>query len=148
MTRKRQAVIRDPYIRVGTISRQVAKIAGIKSADIYISRNQIAHVERRHSTEYKQAGLDLLTYVRAICRDYNQIRETGKAADRVKEAVLLVVKKERLHDVAVIELNYSQEHHFWEIKTAEPRRNSAVIKLALKWEGAKHSSNGSGDCLN
>jgi hypothetical protein len=141
---KNTPAIRDPFIRVGTINKAVAKAAKIQAADIYINRNYRAHIRNRHAAEYEQAGLDVVTYARTICQNFNQIRATGKAVDEIKEAVLLVVHKEKLHDVAVIELNYSQEYHFWEIKTAEPRRNSAINKLALKWEEAKHPSDGNG----
>lgn len=146
--RKKQPFIRDPYLLVGTISRSIAKLAGIKPADIYISKNYRVHLTNRHPTEYEQVGLDTINYVTFICNNFNEIRATGKIEDEVKEAVLLIVRHEKLHDVAVIELNYSQEHKFWEIKTAEPRRNSAVKKLALKWEGAKHSSGSNGNRLN
>ncbi|MBR3725243.1 MAG: hypothetical protein IKN11_07670 [Bacteroidales bacterium] len=141
---KKQPEIRDPFLRVGTIRSSIAKAAGIPSADIYISRNFNTHMKNRHKTEYQQVGLDAITYAQTICRNFNQIRETGKADDKVKVAVLLIVHKERMHDVAVVELNYSHKYHFWEIKTAEPRRDSSVKKLALKWEGAKHPTNGNG----
>ena len=84
---KNTPAIRDPFIRVGTINKAVAKAAKIQAADIYINRNYRAHIRNRHAAEYEQAGLDVVTYARTICQNFNQIRATGKAVDEIKEAV-------------------------------------------------------------
>ncbi len=47
---------------------------------------------------------------------------------------------------SAVDLNFTLNAHkgFWEIKTAEPRRYSALKNKALIWEAAKHTSGGHG----
>ena len=77
-------------------------------------------------------GLSALDFVKLICANFNEIRKgTGNS-------YLLVILNKKLAFVAAIDLNYSIKKGFWEAKTAEPRRVTAVLKKALIWEGAKH----------
>lgn len=128
--------INHPYIKVGRISMTVAKNAGIRCADIYISKNQITHIWNKHSKELEAIGFSSVDFVSSICKNFNQIR-IGSGT-----SLLLVIYNEKLPYVAAIDINYSLKKEFWEIKTAEPRRVSKVDKRPLIWEAAKHTSNG------
>lgn len=44
-----------------------------------------------------------------------------------------------LSTLAAIDLNYSVDNGFWEIKTASPRNSEAVMRKPLIWEGARPS---------
>lgn len=131
-----------PYIKVGLISRQRGKEAKIEAASIYVTENYLKHIETKHSTELQKLNMTAFEFVKLVCNNYNQIREGSGSS------ILLVVYNEALPLVAAIDINYVLEEHFWEVKTAEPRRCSAVIKKALIWEAAKHTSNGNGTRTN
>lgn len=133
--------ISKPYLKVGRIVQTIAQQAHITSADIYVSRNQLIHIENRHGKELAAVGMDAETFVRTVCRQYNQIRRGSN------NSLLLVVYDEKLAKVAAIDLNYSLKDSFWEIKTAEPRECSTVKKKALIWARA-HPANGNGVRFN
>ena len=38
----------ESYVKVGRIRMNIAKVAKIKCADIYISKNQIIHIGKTH----------------------------------------------------------------------------------------------------
>lgn len=136
--------IGEPYIEVGRISISIAKAIGRKPAKIYVSRNQIQHIIQRHGKDLEPFGLSVIDYIRFVCENYNQIR-IG-----TNNSILLLVYSNDLNHTACIDLNFSIDikHGFWEIKTAGPRRSSAVNKKALLWEAAKHTSNGRGNRPN
>lgn len=129
-----------PYIYVGEITKKVAAEAHIQSGHIYMSMNQVKHIRNTHKKELGIVGMTPMDYVRFVCQNFNQIRE------RKNDGYMLVVYNQSTPNTAIIELNFALniKRGFWEIKTAEPRRNSAVKKSALIWEAAKHTSNGSG----
>ena len=98
-------------------------------ADIYISRNQIDHINKRHGKELEQVGLSWDIYVQTILDNFNQIRQgSGKS-------ILLVIYKEgdTAHNTAAISMNYSLEKGFWELKTAEPRSTKDIEKRKKIW---------------
>lgn len=119
----------------------IARAAHIKAADIYVSQNQLRHIERRHGKEIGSCGLSALGFVENVCKKFNQIRIGSDSS------LLLVVYMDRLSRVAAITLNYSLKDGFWEIKTAEPRESSAVMKKTLIWPEA-HPDGGNGNHLN
>lgn len=131
----------NDYTKVGRITMTVARAAHIKAADIYVSPNQLRHIERRHGKEIGSCGLSALGFVENVCKRFNQIRMGSD------NSLLLVVYVERLSRVAAITLNYSLKDEFWEIKTAEPRESSAVMKKTLIWPEA-HPDGGNGNRLN
>lgn len=119
--------IKHPYIKVGKISKSVAKEAKIKHGDIYISKNYLRHIEINHHEELLKLGIASLTFVKAIIGNFNQIRKgTGNS-------YLLVIHEERISKVAAIELNLSLDE-FWEVKTAAPRGTAALSRKELVWE--------------
>lgn len=130
------------YTLVGRIKATIAKKAHIKAGYIYISNNHVRHIANVHKKELAQIGIDALSFVRVICGNFNQIRKGSGSS------FLLVVYDEKLSRVAAIDLNFSLKKQYWEVKTAEPRRKSAVIRSALVWEAAKHTPNGNGNRLD
>jgi len=119
--------LHEPYIKVGRLRRNIAAAVHVAAADIYVSRNYLKHIEDTHGQELHGVGMDALTFVKTVCNNFNQIRRGSGTS------LLLVVYDEKLSKVAAIDLNYSLKDKFWEIKTAEPRRRSAVSKSALLW---------------
>lgn len=134
-------MIPNGFVKVGRITMTIARAAHIKAADIYVSQNQLRHIERRHGKEIGSCGLSALGFVENVCKKFNQIR-IGSGS-----SLLLVVYMDRLSRVAAITLNYSLKDGFWEIKTAEPRESSAVMKKTLIWPEA-HPDGGNGNHLN
>ena len=138
--------ISDPYIRIGSITPSVARQAAeqtrtrLQPAPIYVSRNQLRHIGSKHKNELDSLGFSPLAYVKSICQQFNQIRKgTGNS-------ILLVIEAPELNHTAAVDLNFTlnAQRGFWEIKTAEPRRNSAIKNKALIWEAAKHTPGGHG----
>ena len=134
--------ISHPYRKIGRLNWTVSKKAHVKAADIYISENQIIHIQNTHRKELEDLGIDATTFVSMVCRNFNQIRKGSG------DSILLVIYNTRLSYVIAISLNYSIEKEFWEIKTAEPRRRRTVDKSALIWTAAKHTVSGNGDRPN
>ncbi len=64
----------NDYTKVGRITMTVARAAHIKAADIYVSPNQLRHIERRHGKEIGSCGLSALGFVENVCKRFNQIR--------------------------------------------------------------------------
>ena len=134
--------ISHPYRKAGRLNWTISKYAHIKAADIYISENQLYHIQNKHKKELEALGIDAITFVTMVCKSFNQIRKGSE------NSILLVIFDSKLSYVIAISLNYSIEKEFWEIKTAEPRRRKAIEKSALIWTAAKHTVSGNGDRSN
>lgn len=120
-------VLKDS-IKLGRLRMPVAKKAGVRAADIYISQNHVKHIEHVHKKELAQVGLSALEYVRLIVSGFNQIR---KGSDT---SILLVVYTETdTHHTAAIDLNYCSKKGIWEVRTAQPRSTQAINKKKLLW---------------
>lgn len=128
-------ILPDNYRKIGRIKYSIYKQCYVKSADIYISENQIKHIENKHGNELAKVGMSALEFITMVCNQFNQIRKT-------RDGVILVIYNENLSYTAIIELQYLGDKDFWEVKTAGPRRTPTVEKKVLIWEAAKHTSNG------
>ena len=127
------------YKKVGFINKEIAQKAKITSANIYIDKQHIDHIQIKHGKELLSVGMDALTFVKCVCQNFNQIRKGSN------ESYLLVIFNRKLSFVAAMTLDYSVKDGFWIIKTAQPRRSSAVLKKALLWTDAQTvSRNGGG----
>ncbi len=119
----------------------IARAIHQKSADIFVSENHLKHIGNKHANELRQIGLTAKDLVSYVCQNFNQIRKGSG------NSILLVVYNAKLPFVAAIELNLGLRNEFWEVKTAEPRRTSAVDKKALLWQEAKPSRSSNGKTL-
>lgn len=121
--------IRNPYIKVGRLKATVARQAHLKCADIYVSENQIKHIENKHCVELEQLGLSAEVYLKTIISNFNEIREGTNGS------ILLVIfeKDNEFHNTAALTLNYSIEEGFWEVKTAQPRNTKNLLKKKKIW---------------
>ncbi|MBR2105248.1 MAG: hypothetical protein IJ933_08235 [Bacteroidales bacterium] len=123
------AKIRTPYTKVGRLKSTIARQAHLKCADIYVSENEIKHIENKHSVELEQLGLSADVYVKTIINNFNEIREGANGS------ILLVIfeKDNDFHNTAALTLNYSIEEGFWEVKTAQPRNTKNLLKKKKIW---------------
>lgn len=123
------AKIRTPYTKVGRLKSTIARQAHLKCADIYVSENEIKHIENKHSVELEQLGLSADVYVKTIINNFNEIREGANGS------ILLVIfeKDNEFHNTAALTLNYSIEEGFWEVKTAQPRNTKNLLKKKKIW---------------
>ena len=123
------AKIRTPYTKVGRLKSTIARQAHLKCADIYVSENEIKHIENKHSVELEQLGLPADVYVKTIINNFNEIREGANGS------ILLVIfeKDNDFHNTAALTLNYSIEEGFWEVKTAQPRNTKNLLKKKKIW---------------
>ena len=121
--------IRTPYTKVGRLKSTIARQAHLKCADIYVSENEIKHIENKHSVELEQLGLSADVYVKTIINNFNEIREGANGS------ILLVIfeKDNDFHNTAALTLNYSIEEGFWEVKTAQPRNTKNLLKKKKIW---------------
>lgn len=121
--------IRNPYTKVGRLKSTIAHQAHLKCADIYVSENEIKHIENKHSVELEQLGLSADVYVKTIINNFNEIREGANGS------ILLVIfeKDNDFHNTAALTLNYSIEEGFWEVKTAQPRNTKNLLKKKKIW---------------
>lgn len=117
--------------KVGIVSKKISEEADIPSGNIFIDDYHIMHIQKKHGKELSSVGMDAMTFVKCVCQNYNQIR---RGADN---SLLLVVYNDSLSLVAAMDLVYSHDKGFWEIKTAQPRSSHAVLKKALLWTGAQ-----------
>lgn len=123
----------NSYYKIGRIKMQIAKKAGVKCADIYIDSNHIAHIDHIHAVELSQLGMNAKSYVKMIVAQYNLILQ-GKDS-----SLLLVVYNGESNHVAAIDLNYSTKKGFWEVKTAQPRRNAEIARRKVLWQTCPRS---------
>ncbi len=121
--------IRKPYLKVGRLKATIAQEAHLKCADIYVSENQIKHIENKHCVELEQLGLSAEVYLKTIISNFNEIREGANGS------ILLVIfeKDNEFHNTAALTLNYSIEEGFWEVKTAQPRNTKNLLKKKKIW---------------
>ena len=117
----------DGYIKVGRIKQTVAKEAHIKAADIMVNANHVKHIAKYHITELNSLAISPLDYVKMVVDNFTQIRSN-------KGQSLLLVKsnEDRDFDTVSIELLYDNIQNFWEVKTAQPRRDLRTNELL--WE--------------
>ncbi len=114
----------DGYIKVGRIRQTIARAAHIKSADIMVNANHVKHIALKHSEELKSCGITTLEYIELIVNKYTEIRQNKG------ESLLLVKRNDpKDADTVTIELLYNDVSHFWEVKTAQPRRNLSNNEL-------------------
>lgn len=117
----------NPYIRLGKMPVAAARALKIKPCDIYVSDNNLRHIERAHSCELQKLGIPAELFVKLIAKDFNQIREGSKGS------YLLIILNPNSSSVAAIEINYSLKREFVEIKTAIPMRMTEIVKHKLLW---------------
>lgn len=121
---------KDDFVKIGVVSKSVAKEARIDPGNIVVSRSAIAHISQRHLQEINAIGITPADYVAFIAKYYNRIY-LGSGG-----SYLLVVhnrSKDMAH-VAAIRINYSLKKGFWEVVTAQPRLKVRLKPKDLKWE--------------
>lgn len=121
------------FYKMGRLKVTIAKKIGVKSADIYIDASHLHHIATNHAKELKPLGIDAESYVRMIVNQYNMILKGSGTS------ILLVIYTEDLNHVAAIDLNYSIKKNFWEVKTAQPRRNSEIERKEKLWQNCPSS---------
>ncbi|MBQ9434911.1 MAG: hypothetical protein IJU33_02155 [Bacteroidales bacterium] len=113
--------------KLGRLKLSVARAINVKCANICISDSYIVHIANTHKKELEQVGMSAIDYAQFVVDNYNQIRKGSG------DSILLVVYNKELSHTAAIALNYSLKSEFWEVKTAEPRRQSEIVKRKLLW---------------
>ncbi|NCC99990.1 MAG: hypothetical protein EOL95_09875 [Bacteroidia bacterium] len=126
--KKNKSVILPNKTKIGRIKMPIAKAIGKRCADIYISKNHIKHIELAHANELRNLGIDGLSYVKSIANEFNQIREGSGTS------ILLIIYRENIHDVAAIDLDFSINKGFWEVKTAQPRSTRDIHRRKILWQ--------------
>ena len=116
----------EKEIKVGRLKLTIARKINKKCADIYLTPNYLKHIERRHKTELEKVGFSAVDFVKAVVKNYNQIRKGSG------DSILLVIFNGDLNYTAGIDLCLSGDR--WEVKTAEPRKTEDIIKRKLLWE--------------
>lgn len=118
------------YVKVGRIRKGVADEAGIKCADVYITRFYIKHIEQRHGAELSSLGVTPIDFVKMILVNYNRIYAGSD------DSIILVVynNKTNLHSAAALKLNYIVKKGIWEIKTAQPRSTRDLERRKRIWQ--------------
>lgn len=112
------------YKKVGRLKMSVAKSIRRKSADIYIDKNHIKHIEKTHGKELGYIGLDAYSFVKLVVVSFNQIRKGSG------DSLLLVIYNGKPKVVA-IELNFVLKKGFYEVKTATIINKNRLEKKEL-----------------
>lgn len=124
--------IREPYYKIGRLRMNIAKKAHLKCADIYISKNQLKHIQLKHKKELDQLCISADIFVKTIVENFNQIRKGSE------NSYFLVIYDNNLSKTAAIKLNLSINDGFRKIKTATPMRIADLMKHQLIWEKGTH----------
>ena len=120
----------DGYRKIGEIpASAVNHRKGIYKGDIRVNANHIKHIKLWHSPEMDKLNFTPLKYVIMVANYFTEIRKaTGSS-------LLLVMYGSRDNaDTITIELMYN-EKHFYEVKTAQPRRS--LVSNELLWVKGK-----------
>lgn len=112
-------------IKVGRIKWNSWAKKVLAVGDIIIYETELAHVLNRHSIELAQIGLSALDYAKFIIENFNEVRE-GSAG-----AFLLVVKRDKISNVAAIELIMLEEPNQYKIKSLFLINNIRLNKKTL-----------------
>ena len=122
-------VRKENGVLIGKLTPKIAKQIKKESGDIYITVKYLQHIKNRHNIELKQLGIDVLSYLRMIVTQCNEIRQG------TEDSILLIVRQyENHHHTAAIVLKYDIPNNWWQIKTAEPRSTADLNKRKLLWE--------------
>lgn len=111
------------YMIVGRITQPVARTISMPAGYIYVNRSN-QHL-KKHESQTKENGLDLIKYVAA---NYNQIRQGSEGS------LLLVVYSEELSKVIAVQLYTQSESNFYIAKTALVMSKSKLIGKSILWE--------------
>ena len=111
------------YMIVGRITQPVARSISMPAGYIYVNRSN-QHL-KKHESQTKENGLDLIKHVAA---NYNQIRQGSEGS------LLLVVYSEELSKVIAVQLYTQSESNFYIAKTALVMSKSKLIGKSILWE--------------
>jgi len=125
---KKSTDIGPPYHKIGRLNKTVADKIKVKAADIYITDNQIKHIQDVHRVELGQLGISAIDFVKIVVRSFNQVRKGSN------NSLLLIIFNENYHKTAAVSLNFALKKEFWEVKTAQPRRTTEINKKVLLWK--------------
>ena len=125
------------YYKVGRITATIARKAHIKCADIVIDDNHIRHIEVWHGKELFALGMNAFDYVSMVAKGYSEIRK-----NKLNSILLVKKNKYRDSDTITMELTLNDKLNFWEVKTAQPRRNikSNLILYPIKIGRSKRAT--------
>ena len=130
----------DGYVKVGRIRRSIAEIARVKAADIMVNANHFKHIAKYHTAELEVLAMTPLDYVKMVVDNYAQIR-----SNQGSSLLLVKLNQDRDSDTVSIELLYDNVRNFWEVKTAQPRRdlrnNELLWEVGMKTKRGKTKKN-------
>ena len=120
------------YIKLGRLNKNIADQIGRKSADIYIDYNHLRHIARGKYFILEKLGIDPITYVQKIIKNYTEIRK-----GRENRLLLIAYLEENnKKNIAVIELQLIVKYSMYVVKTAMPRIKFAKNEIKI-WENKK-----------
>jgi hypothetical protein len=133
---RQRIVVKGIGLKIGRISRTVAKQSGLQCADIYLSEDYLKHISGKHIREIEKVGLTPEDFIRCIAKEYNRI---VKGSD---DSIMLVVyrKNKGLHYAAALRLIYVNSSNLWKVTTAGVRRTTDIEKRKVFWESCQLSS--------
>jgi hypothetical protein len=117
------------YIKLGRLNKNIADKIGRKPADIFIDYNHLRHIARGKYFILEKLGIDPITYVQKIVKNYTEIRK-GKTGTLLLVAHLAENNKK---NIAVIELQLIVKYSMYIVKTAMPRIKFAKDEIKI-WE--------------
>ncbi len=115
-------------IEVGEITPDQAKAIKHPAGKIYISKEGLAHIEKRKSLVKKLTGLDILDFVKVICFNFTEIREGDHGA-------LLLILRTKGSKIAVVRVSEKD----YTVYSAYPSNRRYVEKRKLLWSQASLS---------
>lgn len=126
---KRRVISPDKGEKIGRITQEQARKAGIKCADICITEGSIKHIAVGHRREIENAGLSVGDFIRFVAKNYNMIVEGSDSS------IMIVVYRQQqgLHHTAALRLNYIGKENAWVVTTAGVRRTKDIEKRKVFW---------------
>jgi len=127
----------DNFIIVGKLNKKYLKAIklNVKNNSLYISKNNLKHIEKKHKIELQGLGITAQMFLETVIINFNRIYQ-----DKKTKAYFLVIYNEDKADGVVLQVNLALKNEFLEIKTAVPYRTAYFNnKILLFTKGAKPS---------
>ena len=113
------------FHKVGRIRYNSWATAVLSAYDIVVYETELVHIQKEHGTELAILGFTAFDFVKFIVSNFNEVYE-GNVGRK-----MLVVKRERVSNYAVVELSFDEKKKFYKIKTALSVKTKRLISKKL-----------------
>ena len=121
----KKAHLDSTFYKVGKIRYGSWANKALNAYDIIVYERELVHIQNEHGAELETVGFTAFDFVKFIVSNFNEIYE-GNVGRK-----MLVVKREKVSNYAVVELSFDEKKKFYKIKTALSVKTKRLISKKL-----------------